>query len=575
MQYISFFILLTGLFITQLSYSQTSSQKKPSFVSPLDIPLYLSSNYGEYRSGHFHAGVDFKTQQVEGKNVFAVDSGYVYRIVVLSGSYGNALYIKHPSGYITLYGHLSRFTPAVDKYVKEQQYKKKSFSVDLAPDPGKFVFKKGQYIGLSGNSGASFGAHLHFEIRDESGSVPLNPLKFGFDVKDRTKPDILWLMIYAHDTGSFVNGNRQNVALKAKKTKDGYTVSPDTITVSGKVTLGIESYDFLDDTPNKCGPASIEVLVDNRREFFCSIDSVSFEAAGLINGYYDYGEMLRSGRKFQRLSIDPNNTLNIFKVAQNRGILDFNDSIKHAIRIIVSDTYGNKSELKFWLRPVPAPSNMPWKPDSNVVRRFYYDSLNVFENQNVMIAVPNNALYDNIDFQYSESKDSMSYSSVYHIHNQYTPLLSSYIIGIKPDNLPASLESKAYLASRVSKDSWVSQGGEFKNGFVTGKVRVFGDFTVAVDTVAPIVKPASFSARGRYQAGQTISFTIKDTLSGIQKYSGFIDKNWVLFEYDAKNDLLSYTIDKTRLPSGKQHTLEIIVTDRKGNVGKYGSTFYY
>jgi hypothetical protein len=578
MDNISLFLFLSGLFITTSAYSQSSNQEKTNksqFVSPLDIPLFLSSNYGEYRSGHFHAGVDFKTQQVEGKNVYASDSGYVYRVVVLTGGYGNALYIKHPSGLITLYGHLSRFEPSIEKYVKTQQYNKKSFTVELSPPENKFVFRKGQFIGWSGNSGGSFGAHLHFEVRDGSRSVPLNPLRYGFDVKDKTRPELMWLMLYSKDTSSSVNGIRQNLSVKIRHTAKKDFIDPDTISVSGIIGLGLETYDFLDNTSNQCGPASIEVKLDTKPYFLCNIDSVSFDAANYINSYYDYGEMLRSGRKFQKLFIDPNNNLSIFKKAENRGILQFADSKVHEIEITVTDTYGNQSGLKFYLRPVHHVSeNM--QTDTTVVAHFSYDSLNIFENGQVRVVIPKNSLFDGIDFQYKEMQnDSFPYSPVHDIHNRYTPLLSSYILSIKAEHLPEPLRHKAYLALRGSKGSWISQGGDYKNGFVTGRVRTFGEYTIAVDTVVPVIRPVGFKPQAKYKPDDVISFIIADTLSGIQKYSGYIDKSWCLFEYDAKNDLLSYKIDKSRLSRDKLHHLEIIVTDNKGNTARYNSTFYY
>jgi hypothetical protein len=579
MHSISKFIFLIWFFIITSLISQLIAQSpdsKPVFGSPLDIPLYLSSNYGEYRSGHFHAGLDFKTLQVENKNVYSIDSGYVYRIVVLAASYGNAIYIRHPSGHISLYGHLNRFDAQVEKYVKEEQYKKKSFTVDLYPEPGKFKYKKGQYIGLSGNTGMSFGAHLHFEIRDRSGAIPLNPLEYGFDVKDGRRPEIRWLMIYPLDTGSFVNGNRSKVPLKTIHSGRQNNIVPDTVNVWGNIGIGIETYDYLDNSSNECGPSSIEVSVDDRLVFVCRLDSIAFNSGSYIYSYFDYDELLRTRRKIQKLFIDPNNKLSVYKLAINRGIMNLNDSKEHPVKILVKDTYGNESVLDFTLQSREIVSALPVQPDSFVVSKFYYDSLNVFENQNIRIAVPKDALFDHIDFKYKEEKnDSFPYSMVHKIHHRFAPLLRSYVLSIKPQNLTDLLQEKALIASRAANGSWISQGGEYANGYVTTSVKTFGDFIVTVDSVPPEIKPVNFTGRGRYAAGHTISFNISDTLSGIRKYMGLIDKTWALFEYDLKNNLLTYKIDREKLVSGKLHDLEIIVTDNKGNVGKFRSNFYY
>jgi hypothetical protein len=579
MYYISYFLLLSGLFFNTIIYSQTvppRNNKNSEFQSPLDIPLLLSANYGEYRSGHFHAGIDFKTQQVEGKNVFAADSGYIYRVVVLAGSYGNAVYLKHPSGKITLYGHLSRFEPAVEKYVKEQQYRKKSFTVDLSPDPARFVYRKGGFLGWSGNSGGSFGAHLHFEVRDQSGAIPLNPLNYNFAVKDNIKPQIRWLMLYPLDTASAVNGIVMNLPVKVNAGRSGYYISPDTIKVKGKIGLGIETYDFLNDASNECGPSTIEVSLDKKIMFFCRFDSIPFSSGSYINSHFDYGEMFRSGRKIQKLYIDPNNKLNIYKIALNRGIIHFNDPGVHNLRILVTDTYGNESELNFMMQWEPDKPAVKPAPEPFVVSRFSYDSLNIFENQNIRVMVPKDALFDHVDFKYQEiQNDSILYSSIHQVHHKYTPLLSSYILSIKPRDLPVELHDKALIASRGAKGTWISQGGEYKNGFVTTRVKAFGEYIIAIDTTAPVIKPLAFTPRAKYTAQQVISFLISDDFSGIRKYSGYIDDRWVLFEYDAKNNLLMYKVDPTRLTKGISHDIVIRVTDNKGNSAQYKSDFYY
>jgi murein DD-endopeptidase MepM/ murein hydrolase activator NlpD len=149
---------------------------KTIFISPVKIPLALSANFGELRIDHFHSGVDIKTQGATGKEILATASGYVYRISISPGGFGNAIYLRHPAGYSTVYGHLERFTPEIDKYVKEQQYLKKTFTITLFPPKDKFPVTQGDVIGFSGNSGSSAGPHLHYEIRKSDTEAPVNPL---------------------------------------------------------------------------------------------------------------------------------------------------------------------------------------------------------------------------------------------------------------------------------------------------------------------------------------------------------------------------------------------------------------
>jgi hypothetical protein len=580
MHYISYFLFLAGLFITTFVHSQNQppgNRISSEFTAPIDIPMILSSNYGEYRSNHFHAGIDIKTEQVEGKKVLAAGSGYVYRIAVQSGGYGKVVYLKHTDGKITVYCHLKSFEPTLEKFVKEQQYKKKSFEVDVNPGSGIFTFNKGDFLGLSGNSGGSEGPHLHFEVRDQSGSIPVNPLNCGFAISDRTNPKIRWLMIYPLDPYSKVNGTNQKLLVQVNSKNGKHFITSDTISISGGIGIGIEAYDYLDNSLNECGLYTLSLILDNNQLFFCRIDSIPFSSTGFINSYIDYEEKIRSGKKIQKLFVDPNNRLKIYKVAINRGIIHLRDSAVHAIKIAVGDTYGNESVLKFNIRSAAISDLLqPRELDSRVVARFTYDSLNVYENHDIRIAVPRDALFDNIDFQYTQvDNDSISFSAIHQVHNEFTPLFKSYILSIRPRDLPLSLNGKALIASRAADGTWVSQGGEYRNGFITTRAKVFGRFIVTVDTVPPDISPVAFITGGRYAENQVISFNITDSLSGIRKYTGYIDKNWALFEYDAKNDLLTYTIDNSKLAKNKVHPVEIIITDNKDNITRYQSDFYY
>ena len=190
------------------------------FVNPLKVPLVLSGTFGELRSNHFHAGIDIKTQQREGLHVVASANGYVSRINVDLWGYGNAIYITHPNGYTTVYGHLQKFSPTIEKYVKKHQYKKERFTIRLYPKSSELIVKKGETIALSGNSGSSGGPHLHFEIRDVKANI-LNPMLFGIKLPDHKKPTIQSAFTYTKDLTSQVNQSNENVQLVLKHQYNG------------------------------------------------------------------------------------------------------------------------------------------------------------------------------------------------------------------------------------------------------------------------------------------------------------------------------------------------------------------
>jgi hypothetical protein len=190
--------------------------------------------------------------------------------------------------------------------------------------------------------------------------------------------------------------------------------------------------------------------------------------------------------------------------------------------------------------------------------------------------VPNDALFDNIKFRFARTEtDSGKFSPLFSVHTEETPLKKSYTLSIKPRNLPSYLRSKAGITGVGTKGNMVSQGGSYKNGYVTAQVKSFGRFFISVDTIAPTVNPSGFRTGGKYTDGQLLSFRIRDAESGISKYSGYIDQEWALFEYDAKNELLFYRIDGKKIQKGKTHKLEIIVSDNRENFTRFESTFYY
>src|SRR4030043_2153161 len=182
------------------------------FLPPVKIPLALSANFGELRIDHFHSGLDIKTQGVTGKEVIAAASGYVYRISISPGGFGKALYLRHPSGYSTVYGHLDKFSPEIEEYVVSRQYEDKSFMITLWPPKDRFRFNQGDLIAYSGNSGSSSGPHLHYEIRKSDEEVPVNPLLFDFGIEDDLKPVIEKLVIYPARKKTLIN--RHNKLLK-------------------------------------------------------------------------------------------------------------------------------------------------------------------------------------------------------------------------------------------------------------------------------------------------------------------------------------------------------------------------
>lgn len=210
---------------------------KEVFQSPLEIPLVLAGTFGELRSNHFHSGIDIKTQQREGLPVLAVADGTVTRIVVSHWGYGKALYVAHPNGYTSVYGHLKKFGPEIEEYVKKVQYAKQSYEVEIFPDYGELKVSQGTTVAFSGNTGGSSGPHLHFEIRSSVNEKPTNPLLYGYDVRDATDPTLLGLYAYPLSKDALINQSEEKIQINYTKQADGSFLA-EKVTASGSIGFG-------------------------------------------------------------------------------------------------------------------------------------------------------------------------------------------------------------------------------------------------------------------------------------------------------------------------------------------------
>ncbi len=542
---------------------------------PVKIPVFLAGNFGELRPNHFHAGIDIKTQGKTGLPVFAAADGFISRIAISPVGYGNALYIDHPNGTTTVYGHLEKFFPPVAEYIRRIQYEKEQFAIDQIVPTGTFQVRKGEQIAWSGNAGSSGGPHLHFEIRRTKEEIILNPLLFNMPVKDKLRPLIQCIMVYPVSEDASVNGKQtpQRFDVMKIKTGNGYQLKINqAIPVYGKVGFGIQSVDLLDGNPNKCGIYSIKLSVDNQLIYSFKMDHFAIDESKYVNSHMDYALAINSGRRLYRTWLEPGNKLDIYDKVEKRGIFNATDGKIHQVSYEVSDVYGNTSVLSFKIqsREIKLPA-LKRKGEF-----FKYNRKNKIDNEDLEFTIPEGALYDDVNFQYIKKPALPKfYSPVYQLHNSTVPLHFACPLRIKAENLPAKLRDKVMLAQvdPVSEKIY-SATGKYVDGWVEGNIRVLGNYALAVDTVAPKIVSLNVVNKKTTKENNALKYKITDNLSGIESYRGTIDGKWVLFEYDLKNNLISYTYDKARFQFGKNHVLNLQVTDYKGNTSTYKTNFY-
>lgn len=569
--------LAVCLLITQCFMPFAFGQNTREFHPPVKIPMYLSGNFGEIRSDHFHSGIDIKTQGTTGHPISAIEGGHVSRIKVQANGYGKSIYLSHPNGYTSVYGHLDRYQDDIAEYVKKMQYSRQSHTLDLYPDPSAFRLEKGDIIAYSGNSGSSTGPHLHFEIRNSANQHPTNVLQYNFDIRDQVAPRFRSLRIYPMNNVARVNGSSETHTIALVKDQGSYTVPWATrLNASGEIGMSVEVFDYLNGASNRCGVYTLEMYVDSILSYRHVMDEFAFSETRYINAHTDYQARASQGIKAHRLHRLPNNRLRIYDKKTGNAPLLVNEARSYQIRIVATDVAGNSSELHFIIQGVIQEETLSSAPaEKNEGQlRFPYNRSNSHSTEQINLEIPANSLYQ--DYQFSLSSSPASHGSLtpfFQVGNPEVPLHKAYTLSIKCPPVKQALRNKLLLISKTKAGEIESAGGEYKNGAVVARLRNFGTYAVGLDTIAPQIKSRNGSATGDLTSRKSLSFYILDDLSGIKRYEGYIDNQWALFEYDPKNDLLVYTFDEARLKKNSEHELELYVADSKGNVNLFHTTF--
>lgn len=561
------FILVVSFFLWAI-YSPLIAQE---YANPLDGELILSGNFGEIRGNHFHSGLDFKTGGVEGKPVYAVADGFVSRIFVSGDGFGKAIYLEHPNGKTSVYGHLSDFNPDIAHYVKQQQYAKESFELDLNLSASQFPVKKGQLIANSGNSGGSGGPHVHFEIRETIGQIPENPLNYGFKVRDEKHPELQKLWIYNHAPSGHIDGLRTEKGFSVNGSTGKYSIGVDTIRAAGVLSFGVAAIDRFSAAQNVCGIYGMTVKVNGEIIHQQQIDKFPFSKKRMVNCHVDYEKRKTEKHFVYRTYIAPNNTLDLYPNIKNGGTTKIEPGKTYDVEVDVTDHVGNNSVFKFTILGQEQKGALLSNKE-NVTDIFYPQKENAFSNNSVRINIPAGCLYDTLKFKYDLKRPCGECVSTVHSIGKLsdTPLDRSMTVSIKLNDVSETTAEKAVMVSFDSKGKPITEGGSTKWNWMTATTRSFGDYAVMVDSTAPILKPKNFKDQTSTVGISRLEFTLSDNLSGVASVSGTLNGKWVLLEQDPKNNLLYYIKDE-RFING-QNTFRIKATDKVGNVKELSVT---
>lgn len=538
-------LALGGMLSAQAQHVQESN-----FCSPFDFPILLSANFGELRPNHFHNGLDIKTQGVTGKPIHCIADGYVSRVAVLHGGYGQVIYVTHPNGLTSVYGHVISFAKNIQACVRQYQYAHETFVCDLKFQPGQFPVKKGDIIALSGNEGASAGPHLHLELRRTETGKYIDPMPyFKHLLKDSKAPVGSLIGIYPIQGKGVVNGSSHKKLLAIGNLKQP-------VHAWGEIYTGISAKDYMDGTSNFYGVHSVTLYVDSVQVFNSTTDKVLPDENRMINGFTDYEELTRTRRLIMRSYKLPGNRLRLLHTNENRGAVTIDEERDYHFRYVLEDNFGNRRTYQFIVKGKR--QDIPeYKPEANEM--LYWNRTNVIQKPGMELVVPRYYVYEDVPLRTDMRGDSSRIAFDYILDAGRTPIHSYCDLSIGLRHMPVADTTKYYIVQKAGK--WrSSMGGKYANGWIKTRVRSLGTFSVDVDTIAPQITPIG---QGGWRTSRNIRFRIKDMESGIGSYKVYIDGKFVLF--GLKKGILVIQ-DPEKVKKGVPHKLEVTVTDQCGNM---------
>lgn len=541
------------VFFQLSSFAQTIPEG--GYHAPIGIPLILSSNFGELRPNHFHMGVDFKTNNKIGYNLYSIEKGFVSRIKVSPYGYGKVVYIDHPNGVTSVYAHCSEFKGKVDSIVRAVQAKEQDFAVEIFPRKGEITLAKGEVFALSGNTGSSTAPHLHFEIRDTKTEAALNPLVFGFDVADTKAPEIRGVKVYSLTKDGYRYPNKAT-SRTTSKGSSGYYVSGNKITIpanycteSGGIGIAVDVIDRLNGASNQCGLYGSILIVNGDTIFGQRTNRVPFESTRYVNCHKDYEEYSINRKKYHKCFKTTQNSLPIYEYGEN-GIIKCKPGDVLKIEYVGYDPKGNRSTLNFDIAILAGEMN----PSDGIGLDLSYlqpgHSLQL-ENDTKQVQFATETVYEPLKLNESKLDTEIGKAAV--------PVHKEYLIKVKSSEAD---NGKHYIEVITAKGRKRALIAAYSDGWYHAHSKYFGQYALKRDLTAPTISTKNFKSTTTYTSSKTLTWRIGDGQTGIADYDLFIDGKWYLIEYESKGSYVTFT-----RPDGLKGSKEVklVVVDKVGN----------
>ena len=549
-------ILFTILFIFNINFLIS---QEINFHSPIDAPFDLSGTFGEFRS-RFHTGIDFKSRGVQGQRVFSIEDGFVSRIEVNNYGYGKVIYIDHSNGYTSVYAHLRNFSPELNNYIKSELYKSKKNSIKKFPKKNEFIISKGSLIGYSGNTGRSFGPHLHFEIRETKNQDAINPLMFNYKYVDQERPIIRGLYIINEDN-SLVK--KLPVRKKISKLNDSTYIS-DIIGYNGKIGIGLDIYDIqYKNLYNQNGIYKVELFIDSILSYSYQMNKIKFSENHFKKIMYDYQSLIERNKKVLKIYTPRNSNLSFLKKNSFNGIINSDNYKDNSVIIKISDWNENSSYIKFRLKSVDIKSTETSYQGIEILTDQDY----TLNKNSSIIEIDKNTFYDDLLLNISYNSDTLD------LGKEKDPFRSSVRVKL-PHKITDTMRLRQSFIGKIINERISYLSSKKNDSFIYTNTSSLGKYIISRDTLKPEIIPINFKSNSNIKGKRSLRLRLKDELSGIKSYSSYFNGNWALFEYEPKSNLIFHNLSDGVIENG-ENELIIKYEDGVGNKGVYKSKIYY
>ena len=558
-----------------------AAQETTAYRFPIEeVSRLYAANFGEMRPGHFHAGIDIKTDGVEGKRLVAAADGYISRIVVQAGGYGRAVYLSLPDGTTIVYGHMQRFRDDLEAHMQRERYRRRSNSVDLWFDAARYPVVAGELLGYAGNSGSSSGPHLHYEIRRGKDQERINMVREGIiRPKDTLSPRFMKLHYVEIDTldCGIVRRRPMESYAVVKSADGGYRLTrQEPLPVGRKGYFVVEVTDRRNEVYNTFSVWRVTASIDQRPYFEYRMDSFPYALSRTCDAVSCYALQLSSRNEVIRLAQLEGAPERFYPTLIERGLIRTLPGEQHTIALEIEDDCGNCSTLQFRVLGreeafvAAPPTDSLTQP---AFREFtsHYRLGATFE-----ATLPADALYESTYVRPMAGEVAPVDSGVVVLSPAYrlfeevrTPLFKPLHITLRAP-IPQSLQNKAMIAVRNWRGKAALAGGSYADGAVSVSTRTVGDWFIVADTLPPTIEPR-FTPQSNLAASKQLTFKVADNFSGVAKWVLTIDGEWVPCDRYPSRGILVWHID--RPAAGISHRAVLVVTDGAGNRTEWQGDF--